>query len=141
MRDKVKQKRYIKERAKGKSIRKAAKAADVPFATAARAESDPAIKSAMTRALESVGCTDKKIATTVLEALDANKTVSAVSGKDAGAGSVDFVDVPDFPSRLKAAELAGKFRGDFVEKHQVDQNVTVSVIDYSKAIKEPHEKS
>lgn len=37
--------------------------------------------------------------------LDAQKTVSCISGKDAGAGSVDFVEVPDNPTQLKALDM------------------------------------
>lgn len=126
---------YVKQRVKGKSIRKAAKASGVPVRTACRIEKDPQVKSAMARALEKVGCTDKKIATTVLEALDATKVISANiiinqgkknatadeqdGMKPADVNTKDFVDVPDYQARIKAAELAGKFRGDFVEKSEV----------------------
>ena len=148
MRDKKKEKKYLRERAKGKPIRKAAKAAGVPVSTAAYCEKDPAIKSAMARALEKVGADDKKIATTVFEALDATKVISANiirkgktadernGMKDADESTKDFIDVPDFQSRIKAAELAGKFRGDFIEKHEVksDMTVKVEVIDYTNAV-------
>lgn len=43
---------------------------------------------------------------TVGEGLQANKVISAVGSRDAGAGTVDFIDVPDNGARLKAAEIA-----------------------------------
>jgi hypothetical protein len=125
MRDKIAQKKYITERVKGKSYRKAAKAAGISKATAFRAERDPEIKSAMARALERVGCTEDKIAQTVLEALDATKVISAnvvapngEGMKDAHSMTKDFIDVPDYAVRCKAAELAGKFRGDFASDRE-----------------------
>jgi len=111
MRDKVKQKKYITERAKGKSIRKAAAAADVPLQTAVRAEKDPEIKSAMAKALHRAGATEDKIATVVFRNLDAKKLYTGDDGKQK--------KVDDGQVQLKAAEIAGKFRGDFVEKKEV----------------------
>jgi hypothetical protein len=132
MRDKVKQKAYIKERVKGKSIRKAAKAADVPVRTAARAEKDPEIRSAMARALDRVGATDDKIAQVVYRNLDAKKVLPP--GEDGKSKKVD-----DGQVQLKAAELAGKFRGDFIDKQEVEHKGTVTmaveVMDFSKLVK------
>ena len=131
MRDKKKQAAYVKERAKGKSIRKAARASGVPVRTAQRVESDPAVKSVMSQALERVAKRrgfkiDDKISETVIDALDATKVISAnviapngEGMKDANSMPKDFVDVPDYQARIKAAELAGKFRGDFVEQVEV----------------------
>lgn len=134
MRDKEAEKRYIRERAKGKSIRKAAAAAKVAPATAMRAEYDPRIRSAMAKALERVGCTEDKIAEVVKRNLDAQKVISAniiaKSGEgmaDAHSMTKDFVEVPDGPTQLKAAELAGKFRGDFTEK--VEHSGQISVVE------------
>lgn len=151
MRDKEAQRKYITQRVKGNSTRKAAKEAGISHATAMRAEKDPRIKSAMAKALDKVGCTEKKIAQTVLEALDATKVISANivrkgataserdGMKDADENTKDFVDVPDFQARIKAAELAGKFRGDFIEKQQVEHSGSVShvveVVDYSKTVR------
>jgi len=130
MRDKEAEKRYLKERAKGASQRKAAARAGIHRATAIRAEHDPRILSAMARALEKAGCTEDKIAEVVYRNLDATKVISAnvIRGKpdsladekdgmaDAHSMTKDFIDVPDGPTQLKAAELAGKFRGDFIER-------------------------
>jgi len=59
---------------------------------------------------EREGLTDKKIINTIKGGLDANKVISAVGGKDANGGTVDFVDVPDWGNRLKASELAAKLK-------------------------------
>ena len=137
MRDKAAQKRYTAERAKGKSIRKAAAAAKVSSATAFRAERDPAVKSAMARALERVAGGERKfedkLASTVIDALDATKVISAnviaphgEGMADAHGTTKDFIDVPDFQARIKAAELAGKFRGDFLDRVEHSGEVKLS---------------
>jgi len=59
---------------------------------------------------EREGLTDRKIIHTIKGGLDANKVISAVGGKDANGGTVDFVDVPDWGKRLKASELAAKLK-------------------------------
>lgn len=137
MRDKVAQKTYLTRRVKGDSTRKAAKAAKISHATAIRAEKDPRIKSAMARALEKVGCTERHIAQVVYEGTKADKVISAniiaKSGEgmaDAHSMTKDFIEVPDHPSRIKAAELAGKFRGDFTEK--VEHSGQVAVVEVVK---------
>lgn len=141
MRDKIAQKKYITERAKGKSTRKAAKAAGISHATAMRAEKDPHIKTAMTLALERAGCTEDKIAEVITRNLDAQKVISAniirnknspISDdqdgmKDADENTKDFVEVPDGPTQLKAAELAGKFRQDFVERTEMELKGAVTI--------------
>jgi len=112
MRDKAKQTKYLKARAVGrKSIRKAAKEAGVNERTAFRAEKDPEIKSAMAKALHRAGATEDKIATVVFRNLDAKKLYTGDDGKQK--------KVDDGQVQLKAAEIAGKFRGDFVEKKEV----------------------
>ena len=50
------------------------------------------------------------------EAFDANRTISVVSGKQASGGTTDFVDVPDWQTRMKATELGYKVRGKLTEK-------------------------
>ena len=140
MKDKEKEKKYLKERAKGKSYRKAAIAAGVSKSTATRAERDPRIKSEMARALERVGCTSDKIAQVVHRNLDASKVISANiikkgkeandrdGMKDADENTKDFVEVPDGAVQLKATELAGKFRGDFVERKEIEHKGLVRII-------------
>jgi len=133
MRDKDKEDKYIKERAvKRKSIRNAAKSAGISLATAARAEADPRIRSEMAIAIDEAAkrrgykSAKDKIADTVIESLEATKVISAnviapdgEGMKDANSMTKDFVEVPDFQARIKAADLAGKFRGDFIERHEI----------------------
>jgi hypothetical protein len=132
MRDKAKEKAYLGQRAKGKSIRKAAKASGVSVATAARAEADPRIRSEMAVALEKAGAGKDKIAEVVARNLDAQKVISANILNKSGEGMAeahsqtkDFIEVPDAMAQLKAAELAGKFRGDFIERVDVTGQVAV----------------
>jgi len=50
------------------------------------------------------------------EALEATKTVSAVkTSRDATADSTDFIDVPDYPTRLRAVELGYKVKGRLLD--------------------------
>lgn len=64
------------------------------------------------------------IAETHKEAFSANRTISAriVYGKDAkGADSQtdDFIDVPDWQTRMKATELGYKVRGKLTDKSEI----------------------
>lgn len=56
------------------------------------------------------------IAKTHKEAFEANRTISVVSGKLANGGTTDFVDVPDWQTRMKATELGYKIRGKLTDK-------------------------
>ena len=69
--------------------------------------------------LDKIGVTDEKIATTVLDGMEANKPISAVAGRDASEASVDFIDVPDWSNRLKATELASKMKGHLKDRVDV----------------------
>lgn len=54
---------------------------------------------------------DDKVLATHEAGLEATKVVSAVIvGKDANDKTNDFIDVPDYPTRLKAVELAYKVK-------------------------------
>lgn len=136
MQDKIKEKKYMRERVKGKSMRKAAEASGVSLPTAFRTEKDPRFKSAMAAALDRAGANEDKIAKTVCEALDANKVISANIINQGGDGMADahsqtkdFIDVPDHQVRIKAAELAGKFRGDFIERVQHSGSIDMNYAD------------
>lgn len=56
------------------------------------------------------------IAQTHKEAFKADRTISIVSGKQASGGTTDFVDVPDWQTRMKATELGYKVRGKLTDK-------------------------
>ena len=124
MKDKSKQKKYLTERAKGNTQSKSAKIAGISKRTAVRTEKDPIVRTRMQIAFEKNGGNADKIAVTVIRNLDAQKVISAnvMAGndmKDAGSMTKDFIEVPDCMAQLKAAELAGKFCGDFVEKAEL----------------------
>jgi DNA-binding CsgD family transcriptional regulator len=97
------------------------------------------IQTALQKALEKAGLNDTRLAKKHVELLDANKTVSAVCGKDAGAGSVDFVDVPDYQVQCKALDMAYKLKGGYIEKvemeHKGEVAHVVQVVDYSGMVK------
>lgn len=50
------------------------------------------------------------------ELCEAQKTVSCVGGKDAGSGTVDFVDVPDNAVQLGAVKVVAALYGDLAPK-------------------------
>lgn len=77
---------------------------------------NPVIKQIYCEILDKAGATDEACAKVIFDAMRATRTVSCVSGKDAGSGSVDFVDVEDHPVRLKAVDMVHKVRGRYVEK-------------------------
>lgn len=59
------------------------------------------------------------IAQTHKEAFEANRTISVVSGKQASGGTTDFIDVPDWQTRMKATELGYKIRGKLTDKSEI----------------------
>ena len=70
--------------------------------------------------LEEAGITDKLLQQKILEGLDANRTVSAMNtGKNAGADSNDFIDVPDFMARHKYLETALKLKQRLIERKDI----------------------
>ncbi len=64
------------------------------------------------------------------ESLEAMKQLSVRGGRDANAGSDDFIEVPDYPTRLKAAELAYKVKGKLKDGINVqgDLNMSVTIV-------------
>ncbi|MEN6337038.1 MAG: hypothetical protein ABFE01_22505 [Phycisphaerales bacterium] len=68
---------------------------------------------------------DKKLIDKAKELFDAKKTVSCVGGKDAGAGTVDFVDVPDYRVQLDTMKFIAEVSGRI--KKKVDMNHTGAV--------------
>jgi len=73
------------------------------------------------RLMDRKGLTDSKLLTTLKDGLEANKVISAtvilkagdptVTERTADAKSVDFIDVPDHPTRHKFLETGLKLRG------------------------------
>jgi len=72
-------------------------------------------------------CPDSLIGDTYLECMTATKVISAniiaKNGEgmaDANSMTKDFVDVPDYPTRLKAADSVTKLKGYMVDNHNVN---------------------
>lgn len=62
--------------------------------------------------LQAAGLTRPYYLDKIKELCEATKTVSCVGGKDAGSGSIDFVDVPDYPVQLNAVKVVIDLYGD-----------------------------
>ena len=80
---------------------------------------NPLIKKTYCQILDAAGATDEACAKVVFDAMNATRTVSCVSGKDADSGTVDFVDVDDHPTRLRAVDMVHKVRGRYVETKKI----------------------
>ena len=97
------------------------------------------IQTAIQKALNKAGATDAYLTKKNFELLNATKTVSCVSGKDAGSGTVDFVDVPDYQVQLGALEKAYKVKGAYVEKVEMEHSGAIAhnvqVVDYAAMVK------
>lgn len=63
-------------------------------------------KKALIRAMRKHGLTASKVIKPIVEALSASKVISAVNSGDANGATTDFIDVPDYGTRLRAAALA-----------------------------------
>lgn len=89
----------------------------------------------LTTILEANGLTDSYISRLLRRAAKAKKVISAAvyaSGKD-GKPVNDFIEVPDWGSRLKALELALKLKNKFpAEKVKVEHTVAQQLIDELK---------
>lgn len=77
---------------------------------------------------------DTKLLEKAKELFDAKKTVSCVGGKDAGAGTVDFVDVPDYRVQLDAMKLICDLRGLLKKNVKMEHtgSVTVEVVKFAE---------
>lgn len=62
---------------------------------------------------------DRKLVKVVDEGLEANRVISAVSGKLASGGTTDFIEVPDHAVRHKFVETALKMKGKLVDKTDI----------------------
>jgi phage terminase small subunit len=124
----AKQRKLIKGIAEGKTQRQAAIDAGYSRhsadAIASRVVKKSHVSEALTATLDRVGCTDERIAMKIHALMDAKKTVSAVSGTGANAGTMDFIEVDDNPVQLAAVKLAAQLKGHFQEKvkheHTID---------------------
>ena len=114
-----KQRLLIRGIAAGKTQREAAKEAGMTEQHACEILKKPEVRETIQDLMAKHGLDNDSLLKKHAELLDATKTVSAVSGRDAGADSVDFVDVPDWQARAKGLEMAYKLKGAFVEKKEI----------------------
>lgn len=133
----------------GNGVKSAMKAYDtIDYATAGSIAYENLKKPQIKELMESKGIGIDKLLTVLEEGLNAKKIVSAVIvGKDASDKTDDFIEVPDYPTRYKYLEIAGKWANlspDKVEvKHsgevdsKINFNVPEEVVDaYIRAIRE-----
>lgn len=62
---------------------------------------------------------DDKLFIVIKEGLDANRVISAMSGKQASGATSDFIEVPDHAVRHKFVETALKMKGRLVDKADI----------------------
>ena len=65
---------------------------------------------------------DDKLTQVHKEGLKATRTISAISGKEATGGTVDFVDVPDYATRVKYLDLGYKVKKKITNDLNVQNN-------------------
>lgn len=119
------QRKLIKGLVDGKPQKVAAKEAGLNESYASQILKEPKVRDAFNALLDKMGLSDEMLIGKHKQLLDAQKTISVVSGKDAGANSMDFVDVPDSQVQVKALELAYKLKGSFAaEKKEIQINVS-----------------
>ena len=120
----LKQRKLIKARAEGKTLQQAGEIAGYSPRTAESQAcvelKKPQVVEAFNSILDRIGLTDERLATKINDLMDCKKAVSCVSQKDAGPGSVDFVDVDDNSTQLGAAKLAAQLKGHLIEKKEID---------------------
>lgn len=120
----AKQRKIVKAVAEGKTQRQAAKIANASETYVSGVLKKPEVIETLQEMMQKHGLDDASLLSVHAEMLQATKVVSAIGGKDAGAGSVDFIDVPDWQARGKGLEMAYKLKGAFVDK--VESKVSVS---------------
>ena len=99
------------------------------------------------RLMDKKGLTDSKLLNTLKEGLEANKVISTtvilkagdptVTERTADAKSVDFIDVPDHPTRHKFLETGLKLRGHLQPEQKPDAPaVNVNILSVEGLTKE-----
>lgn len=111
--------------------------------TALGKSSEKVVKCGLPALMDKMGLTDERIIGTTLEALSANKCISAMVVHSSGEGMADahgmtkdFVEVPDWQNRLKAVEISAKFKGHLREKTELELigPITVEVVSYGATL-------
>lgn len=88
----------------------------------------PEVAEAFEQLAEKLGLGKESVVASTVNLMMATKTVSAIGGKDANAGTVDFIEVPDNPTRLGATKLGAQLLRMLDEndvKFQGDININV----------------
>lgn len=131
----LKQRKLIKARAEGKTLQQAGEIAGFsPKSAEVQACMEmkkPEVSEAWERLLNRI-CPDDLLANTYLDCIQATKVISAnviaPNGEgmaDAHSMTKDFIDVPDFPTRLKASDSVAKLKGYLIERVQHDASEAV----------------
>lgn len=125
-----KQRKLIKARAEGKSLQEAGEIAGMSAKSAQQQACMELKKPEVAEAFSDLlnrACPDSFLADTYKEGMTATKVISAmvvaIDGegmKDANSMTKDFVDVPDYPTRIKAADSVSKLKGYMVERKEID---------------------
>lgn len=143
----LKERRLIRELAKGKSVLQAAKDAGYAETTATsdvyNTLDKPRVQTAFQKILEDQGISDAKLGQVISEGLEAYKVISANiiknknsaiadeqdGMKEADESTKDFVEVPDFMARHKFVDTVLKLKEHYpAEKQEVEHkgNLTVT---------------
>jgi len=101
---------------------------NVASASALASETLASLKDVVRPMMEMKGLTLGRIIDVVNDGTDANKVISAMvvnkkgdGMKQANSMTKDFIEVPDHPTRLKAAEIAAKWLGISVQPQVLQQ--------------------
>ena len=113
----IKQKKLVKGIVAGKTQRQAAKEAGLNESYASNILKEPHIVLKIQDLMEGMGLSDAVLLIKHRELLNAQKQISGV--KDADGGSVEFIEVPDYQTQIKALESAYKLKGAYVEKKEI----------------------
>lgn len=101
----------------GKSVSKAMREAGYSPATAKNP--DKLTESKAWKELLDENITDELIIEKLKEGLDANRVISAITGKQASGATADFIEVPDHAVRHRFVETSMKAKGILVERQEL----------------------
>lgn len=138
----IKEKRFVKEYLKsGNATEAAAKVYDVSNLNSAHAIGSQNLQRlTISDELDKIGLTDSKIASVLLDAIDAQKTVSSYNtNREANAETDDFIDIPDWQARLKAIEITAKMKGHFIEKRDITskgERISNGLVEFVEDVKD-----
>lgn len=114
-----KQRKIVKAVSEGKTQRQAAKIADASETYVSEILKKPEVIETLNEMMKKHGLDDASLLSVHAEMIQATKVISAIGGKDAGASSVDFIDVPDWQARAKGLEMAYRMKGAFIDKQEI----------------------